>query len=150
MKTVRWAKPPPEYLEPQTLCALVDPSGPTWDACGALGKSLGQCQPKWEPGASVFVRRWCSVVSMPPCNIVGLHRRRIWGKWPPLWFVAVSGFRVGVLGRNRPPSSPEFLAVAINPCCAVAGRSCDPIAGKELSFESVIISTLRSFHLIGV
>jgi hypothetical protein len=26
MKTVRWAKPPPEYVEPQTPCALVDPS----------------------------------------------------------------------------------------------------------------------------
>jgi hypothetical protein len=38
MKTMRWAKPPLEYVEPQTSCALVDPPWPTWDARGALGK----------------------------------------------------------------------------------------------------------------
>jgi hypothetical protein len=43
MKTVRWVKPPPEYRKPQTPCVLVDPSGPTLDARGALGKSLGRC-----------------------------------------------------------------------------------------------------------
>jgi hypothetical protein len=45
---------------------------------------------------------------------------------------------------------PEFLAVAINPRWAMAGRSCDPIAAKELPFETAIISALRSFRLNGV
>jgi hypothetical protein len=66
------------------------PSSPTWDACGALGKSLGQCQPKGEPGASVFVRRWCSVISMPP-----RHYRIAWR------FGARVGSRSSQRGRVR-------------------------------------------------